>query len=364
MKRIKLWFFTSLIVLIAQGLESLGAAKKAIKPIHRLDSEWISNQINHDLKKYRSGITQTMLDEAELKMDKMATARCMVVQGIASVKCHSTHDGIQARAQWIKEILQELVKIYHLPDVDFIISLADVCTEHALAVPVFGISKNIATNQHVVLIPDPRRFALADDIIKEVTNGNKVHSWNSKIEKAFWRGSTTGGYYTCENFKTFSRTKLVFLSNNLPHHVDAKFTTLDHADGEFRKMFVNEYSHFLTTHIPISAQLKYKYLLSIDGNTWASSFYWMLFSNSLILKQNSPYTEWYYRGLKPYVHYIPIDSNFWDLGFQIDWAKKNEDDVLTIINNANSFAKKYLSREGHYYYFYKVLNEYSKLLRN
>lgn len=60
--------------------------------------------------------------------------------------------------------------------------------------------------------------------------------------------------------------------------------------------------------------MKYKYLISIDGWTcaWVRPC-WILASNCLLLKQESPKVEWFYYRLHPYRHYYPVANNLSDL---------------------------------------------------
>ena len=61
-------------------------------------------------------------------------------------------------------------------------------------------------------------------------------------------------------------------------------------------------------------QLQYKYLIAVDG--WAAP--WervpaVLASNSLLLKQESPFVEWFYDLMIPGVHYVPVKYDLSDL---------------------------------------------------
>ena len=47
----------------------------------------------------------------------------------------------------------------------------------------------------------------------------------------------------------------------------------------------------------------------------------------LMLKQDSPYYEHFYKQLKPYEHYIPIKRDISDLLEKIQWAKDHDEQV-------------------------------------
>ena len=53
---------------------------------------------------------------------------------------------------------------------------------------------------------------------------------------------------------------------------------------------------------------RHKYLLQLDGHTFSNRLQALLLSNSLVLKQESEYVEYYYRALRRWEHYVPIMS--------------------------------------------------------
>ena len=62
------------------------------------------------------------------------------------------------------------------------------------------------------------------------------------------------------------------------------------------------------------SQLEYKYQLSVDGDTCAwVRFPWQMLSGSVPLKVDSPKIEYFYPSIEPWVHYVPIKSDYSDL---------------------------------------------------
>lgn len=59
--------------------------------------------------------------------------------------------------------------------------------------------------------------------------------------------------------------------------------------------------------------LQYKYQISIDGTVAAYRLPYLLGGSSVVLKQDSPYYEFFYHELKPNVHYIPFKRDLSDL---------------------------------------------------
>ena len=92
----------------------------------------------------------------------------------------------------------------------------------------------------------------------------------------------------------------------------------------------------------------------------APAFQSRLLSNSLTLKQDFPGVQWFFKPLKPYVHYVPLKHDISDLIEKIEWAK-NDGLCKQISKNASEFALNNLMFEDVYLYFYLVLKKYSSL---
>ena len=199
-----------------------------------------------------------------------------------------------------------------------------------------------------------------DQYIQEVKLGNFKYPWDKKISKAFWRGSTTGGIYYPDIYTKFPRVKLAQLSTEFPEFLDAKFNNIvQDWNGGINHLFAK--LGYIDHTLSISEHIKYKYQILIDGNSAAwTRGYWQLFSNSVMLKQNSKYVQWYYGLLKPYIHYIPFDYYCSDLIEKIQWAKNNEDKVREIIINANRIAEN-LKYTDMLLYLYALIIAYAKL---
>jgi Glycosyl transferase family 90 len=72
---------------------------------------------------------------------------------------------------------------------------------------------------------------------------------------------------------------------------------------------------------------QYKYQINIDGTVAAYRLPYLLGGDSVVLKQDSKYYEFFYKQLRPYVHYIPVKADLSDLLQQIQWAKDHDQEV-------------------------------------
>lgn len=87
---------------------------------------------------------------------------------------------------------------------------------------------------------------------------------------------------------------------------------------------------------------QYKYLVNVDGFVAAYRLAHLLMGNSLVFKQESPYYEHYYKALKPWKHYVPVERDLSDLLEKIEWAKANDEEAQRIVKRANRFVQKHL----------------------
>lgn len=110
-------------------------------------------------------------------------------------------------------------------------------------------------------------------------------------------------------------------------------------------------------------QLKYKYILSIEGNDVASGLKWQLYSNSVVFMRKPKIVSWAMEDkLEPYVHYIAIKDDFSDLIEQIEYADKNYDKCLNIIKNANKFIEQFQDQKKEEIIHFLVIKKYFDLI--
>lgn len=98
-----------------------------------------------------------------------------------------------------------------------------------------------------------------------------------------------------------------------------------------------------TQWIDSKEMVNYKYILDIDGRaaTWDATA-WKLNSGSVILKQDSPWRQWFYDDFKPWVHYVPIKNDFSDIQEKYIWLETHQEECKNMIENCmNLFQQIY-----------------------
>jgi len=329
--------------------------------------DWMQRQIQEDLEPfYESGVTTeaidaTIRDVYDIPSGRLATfVRYQIKNN--HIHLETSADLSDARITYVVAVLEEIANQLGLPDVDFLTSLWDSYDNPLFLekthCPVFTICKQKG-NRWGVLYPELRFFSYRQRLFNDITWASVHSPWQQKRDKAFWRGMTSGGYYSKYGWDLKPRSRLVLLSKEHPHLIDAAFTSPYDLQDDV-KMWMEHYGLFKPWQYPAD-NVQYKYLVSIDGNTFASNFWWQLLSNCAVLKSDSSFIEWFYKGMDAYAHYIPYALDLSDFQEKIAWARTHDQEVKKIAEEGSLFAKEYLTNEMLVVYFYKLLLAYAEL---
>lgn len=345
--------------------------EKLWKKINNPPPQWMLDQISEDLSEFQeSGITQQMLDNTMRNIYKVFTGRDaqLVRYKIRNNKISFSslsEDPKDARIAHFMDFVDTMGRYIDLPDIDFVLSIWDsfdrpVFIEKAEC-PVFTMCKQ-KPNRKAALFPETRNMRNRERIYKEICASFAKSSWEEKIPKAFWRGGTTGMYYHPNEWDYKPRPRLTLFSIDHPDLCDARFTYAWWIDQQMQKLF-ESYGFWAPWIGPIH-WIGHKYLIAVDGNTFPSSFWWELLSNCVVVKSDSEYVEWFYKGVQPYVHYVPYNPDCSDLAEKILWLQQNDEEARRIADNAAQFGKENLSTEDMMLYMYLLFNAYADLLRD
>ncbi|BGP16588.1 hypothetical protein JCM10213_000498 [Rhodosporidiobolus nylandii] len=227
-------------------------------------------------------------------------------------------------------------------------------------------------------------------------------AWEDKKEnKAFWLGTTTGADLNIEHMRKWSqRPRLCRLpfqagSITLPYAPsDSNTTGIPGPMGSLTarsQALAQRYFDFKflgeakQCHDPKvcaefekeflwrdwaepEEQNQYKYLVDVDGNGWSGRFHRLMSTNSLVLKQTL-FPEWYSDMIQPWVHYVPISTDYSDLWTAMAFFLGDENGV-----GAHDEIAKEIAAEGKRWtemhwrwvdmeiYMYRLLLEYSRII--
>jgi hypothetical protein len=181
--------------------------------------------------------------------------------------------------------------------------------------PLFEYQKQRGASS--LLLPDVDLLAM--DFLRDDGFQDRV-AFADKREEAIFVGSTTGGVITADTVRTLDHARLraaVYfrdrpgISFELPVIVQCDSPETEEMVAALRLGHGRK---------EWAEQLPCKYLLSMDGNgANCSRVALALRSNSVLVKYNSPWLLFYFRGLEAWHHYLPA---------------RRDDDVVTIVEQA------------------------------
>jgi hypothetical protein len=196
-------------------------------------------------------------------------------------------------------------------------------------------------NEGYALVPDPYYFDT-----KGFQRGwfhGDAPPWSEKVTRFLWRGSTTGaGDLTRDSIWQVPRVRLCEAGRAIGSIADFGITnvvqTRTEADVDDIKLVLREHGLWrdpIPQHIMGGA----KFLVEIDGNSNSWGFLAKLLMGCCVLKVDSPYEQWFYDRLQPWVHYVPVANDLSDLSDKVDWCLHNEETCREIAEAGQHFAE-------------------------
>ena len=370
MKRASLKTLALLIFfLICGSLSARAPAQRALREL----PDWAMDQIREDLAPFASGIKRSDIDCYCREEDGVVVldSSFLVNQPVIRIEIRNNTVRVAngqvdlVRTRCVVNGLRSLARYAALPDTDLILNIGDGIAP-SFQGPVFGFAK--PANVRGILWPDFEMIAAYpgnnyDEIFA------KEAVWKSKIKLVMWRGFTTGGIHVdgvwqsnqLDTWWMLPRACLVLYSLEHPELVDARFTQVVQAERGVAKQMARR--GLLAPFMSVGEQLRYRYLIDVDGNSCTySRFYWILRSRSVPLKVASSNIQWYYRGLKPGIHYVPVEDDLSDLADQIAWLRAHDDEAKKIGLISCQFAQDFLNQEMVLRYMHETLCQYAELL--
>ncbi|KAJ6627923.1 hypothetical protein B0H10DRAFT_2210023 [Mycena sp. CBHHK59/15] len=171
-------------------------------------------------------------------------------------------------------------------------------------------------------------------------------SWDDKKLQLYWCGASDGGHIIGDNYRQFIAKMVVF---------DEAACTFD-CD---HNTIIEEYDIGGILSPPEEIYL-YKYLLDLDGHTFAEWFLGLLRSGSLVFK-SMEFNEYFNDWLQLYKHYVLVKTDLSDLVSKAEWAIANEREVRLIQEMGTQMAKWVLTDVQNNCYFTLVLLEWAWL---
>ncbi|KAI1743541.1 hypothetical protein F4680DRAFT_347659 [Xylaria scruposa] len=213
--------------------------------------------------------------------------------------------------------------------------------------------------------------------------------WDQKIDRFYWRGSTTGGFSRNGGWRRQHRQRFVQKINavdsakimtNAGSSLHEKWETQVVPRGDYRHLIDVYFSHVgqcdpgdcvaqkeffnIKGHAEQQGAWAYKYLLDIDGNAFSGRFYAFLRSKSLTYKW-AIFREWHLEWLKPWAHYIPLSLQGEDWLEAVRYFADRDEgriEAQRLANQQRDWADKVLRHEDMEVWFFRLLLEYGRVI--
>ncbi|WP_075880506.1 glycosyl transferase family 90 [Vreelandella massiliensis] len=204
---------------------------------------------------------------------------------------------------------------YFPPELRFCHRFGDVTT--VPDAPTFVKSRPINDhNQNSVLLKLNR--------VRHYYTVKDPYHYDNKLDLLVWRGA-------CHQ-----EHRRNFVRNFYDHPLCNVGDIHQNADGQ------PWHSHFMS----LSEQLKYKFVLSIEGKDVATNLKWIMASNSLCFMRQPRFETWFMEGtLLPGYHYVQLKDDYSDLEEKVAYYRDNPIAAKTIIANANRYFAQFMNTE-------------------
>lgn len=283
------------------------------------------------------------------------------------------------RCQQFIQGLENTLAHHAIQNIDFMVFFWDFIVEDKQfrellkKVPCLMFSKDLSleVEKDLPLLPDPYIMAKWKDLISEIEEAGQQYPWEKKLEKVFWRGASSSGSHlqyiwnNVENFDKQPRLILTILSKFFPEVIDARFSDyLLFKNDHSGKLLLNFLTELLgkAQFASYAEHIHHKYLISIDGLTaaWLRPI-WIMYSNSILLMQETKRAQFFYPVMHPFEHYIPISNNLSNIFEKIKWLKKHDNMARKITEQAHTLVATALMPDDLEEYTAIVLNTYGTL---
>jgi len=216
---------------------------------------------------------------------------------------------------------------------------------HSVNIPTFVKSRNLKLPKKSVILPLEDLYIpsfyeniLLDDI-----------PFYNKLDNCVWRGANSGNF-NCNNREKASRYDLVYKYSN------HKLFNIGLSYANYKTK--NEYP--AKNKLSLKEQLKYKFIISVEGNDFATNLAWIMLSNSVVIMPKCTVETWKLESyLIEYEHYIPVENDFNNLETQMNWCINNLDKCEQIAFNSRLYILQFFDKERELYIINEIIKKYS-----
>lgn len=311
-------------------------------------------QIDKDLSTYHQGISKAMINDVR---------QYGVKYQILNHRLYRDKDCMfPARCAGVEHFI--LKNLDQLDDTEMIINCRDwpqMRTDWGVRGPVFSFSKT--DKYHDVMYPAwsfweggpaistyPTGLGRWDVMREKLNQAASNHPWPEKKSRAFFRGSRTSD----------ERDSLVILSRKFPNLVKAQYTK-----NQAWKSMADTLGAEPVKDIPMEKHCSYKYLFNFRGVAASFRFRHLFLCQSLVIHVGDEWKEFFYDALVPNYHFIQVsaypEEN--ELRYLLRFLVENDEIAQDIARRGFEAVNQMLDMKDVDCYWYKLLTEYTKLLK-
>jgi hypothetical protein len=253
---------------------------------------------------------------------------------------------------WIFQHHKNLLKFIGDNEFNFEFNPYDLCESRNI--PTFVKSRNILLKKESILLPLEELYipSYYIDILKDDIPFNK------KLKNCVWRGANSGHFFD-KNINRSSREYLILkYGKNDKYNIGLSYANYKYSGKEPLPYNIEE---FVKQKLSIKEQLNYMFVISVEGNDFATNLSWIMLSNSVPLMP-VPYVETWKMEQKliPYIHYVPLNNDFSDLDEKMEWCLANLDKCEEIAYMSKLYILQFFDKEKENNIINEVINIYKK----
>jgi len=225
-------------------------------------------------------------------------------------------------------------------------------------IPIWQFSRRLKSEQNIALMPLDKKY-MGPRSENQPKVGLDPFSFRQKEPLIFWRGATNGTKNEGQSIRWLSgEINQVF---SIQEHSEQLIEGLSKLRDFLRIRIVENlidspiadvgFVHRNGMETPAQIRKWYKppsprvewckrkYLLALEGNCYATSLYWQLASNSVVLMPSRCWETALDYGLQEGVHFLPVGESRAEIEAVVEHCESNPEMCENIIKNAHDFVE-------------------------
>lgn len=214
--------------------------------------------------------------------------------------------------------------------------------------PYFIKSRIIGESGFLIKLNKSRHwnFSLKEDVV----------TWDEKKSNVIWRGGGTGAR------KKISDNREVVPRYEFCKLYSEKFNVGFSGLGKKLKSS-DDWGALVKGVVNKEKQLRFKYIVSLEGNDVATNLKWILASNSVPIMPKPSRESWLLESkLIPYVHYVPLNDTLDNLEEVFSWCLSNDEHCRQIAENGKRYMEMFFDEENEREIYRMIYERYKKFV--